>query len=165
MHFTIYNSIHYSTQLGPERPQKTGIPPNPLSPLLFILSSNKLCDNVFKALAVWFNAPYLRADVAPLRYQPCHVVGSVEAYNRSRMSKPFTWSILPLIFSSRIRETTRPSASVRLTFRDCSSAPLHKIRRESRRTLAKNCSSSLVYGLMRSMMNCVRSERKRSLMK
>jgi hypothetical protein len=46
--------------------QKAGIPTNPLSPLLFILSSNRLCDKVLSEDAVSFKAPYFRAAVAPL---------------------------------------------------------------------------------------------------
>jgi len=49
-----------------ETVQKTGIAPNPLSPVLSIFSSINLCDSVLSAAAVWVNAPYLRADVAPL---------------------------------------------------------------------------------------------------
>lgn len=49
-----------------ETVQNTGIAPNPLSPDLSIFSSINLCDSVLSAAAVWVNAPYLRADVAPL---------------------------------------------------------------------------------------------------
>lgn len=64
----IYNStgLAQTPYNSTETVQKTGIAPNPLSPVLSIFSSINLCDSVLSAAAVWVNAPYLRADVAPL---------------------------------------------------------------------------------------------------
>ena len=115
VHWFIHNHIQHSSITST---QKAGIPTNPLSPLLFILSSNRLCDNVLSEDAVSFNAPYFRADVAPLLISSLRETTGEKAYNLSRMRRPLTWSIFPFIFSSRMRETTNPSASALVTFKD-----------------------------------------------
>ena len=63
--FIVTYTLIYNTTFATSA-QKAGIPTNPLSPLLFILSSSRLCDKVFSEDAVSFNAPYFRAEVAPL---------------------------------------------------------------------------------------------------
>jgi hypothetical protein len=62
---SLLHPYSYTTWPHPSA-QKAGIPTNPLSPLLFILSSNRLCDKVLSEDAVSFNAPCFRAEVAPL---------------------------------------------------------------------------------------------------
>jgi hypothetical protein len=62
---SLLHTHSYTTRPWPSA-QKAGIPTNPLSPLLFILSSSRLCDKVLSEDAVSFNAPYFRAEVAPL---------------------------------------------------------------------------------------------------
>ena len=130
-----------------------------------LCSSSPLVDYVIR---FWVQQPYLAAHHTSSSNLLHWLSIQLErrrkrAYNLSRISKPLTWSILPLIFSSRIRETTNPSASGRVTLRDC--YQLGSCMKLIQLTLARNWSSSLVYGLIRSMMNCVRRERRRSLMK
>jgi hypothetical protein len=63
--FIVTYTLIYNTTFATSA-QKAGIPTNPLSPLLFILSSSRLCDRVLSEDAVSFKAPYFRAAVAPL---------------------------------------------------------------------------------------------------
>jgi hypothetical protein len=135
-------------------------------PYLHFYSS---CPLVDYAIQSWARKQYLSMphtfELKLRRYSSALCVGQPgrKAYNLSRMRRPLTWSILPFIFSSRIRETTSPSASALVTLRDW--YQLLTCLSHAKLTFAKNWSSRRVYGLMRSMMYCVRSERRRSLMK